>query len=100
MRGRIIRLVLVSLLSGLSLGSDWVGVLYSPANAGPSYVEETTIPDTAAILLLGLALLSMANLLRRRQTRNDTFDLRLKSADSPAPRAIGRELCPESSVRT
>jgi hypothetical protein len=97
LRGGIIRVVLVSLLSGLSIGLGWTGVLYSSANPG-EHVAETTVPDIGAILLLGLALLSMANLLRR-QTRKETVELSVKSAASPMPQAIGRELCPESSVR-
>lgn len=88
-----IRCVLVSLLAGVSQGSAWGLALPVSADSNGVDVLNTSTVEVRAIVLLGLALLGTANLLRRRRTIQNAASS-LKSVSGPAPGIIGRELCP------
>jgi len=97
-RERIIQAVLGSILLGLFPDSGWASALKGSDRLD---VMNASAPEVGAILLLGIFLLGAANLLRRRRHMQDhVFESSLKSVSGPTPKAIGRELCPESSVRT
>ena len=98
MRKRTARVILPLVLVCLSSGSAW-GLFKGSINNDGLDILTTAFPEIGAILLLGMALLGTGNLLRRlRGMQNRAFDSSLKTTSVPAPKAIGRELCSESSV--